>query len=69
MVRADYEATLSMDNWKRLPVNDNQEHSLSFCSVCSINHTQLQEAFPGKSVLNPEQSICLSLPETSNRKA
>ena len=64
IVKAEYEATFSIDNWKRLPVNDKKEHSLSFCSACSTNHTQLQKAFPGKPVFYSEQSISLSLPVT-----
>ena len=64
IVKAEYEATFSIDNWKRLPVNDKKEQSLSFCSACSTNHTQLQKAFPGKPVFYSEQSISLSLPVT-----
>ena len=63
-VRADYEALFSIDNWKRLPANDKKERSLSPCIACSINHIQLQEAFPGKPVFYSKTSISLSLPET-----
>ena len=49
MVRTDYEAFFSTENWKRLSVNK-KEHALSHCTACSTNHMHLQEAFPGKPV-------------------
>ena len=49
MIRTDYEAFFSTENWKRLSVNRNK-HTLSHCTACSTNHMYLQEAFPGKPV-------------------
>ena len=65
MVRTDYEAFFSTENWKHLSVNKKKEHTLSHCTACSTNHMHLQEAFPGKPVFQITSSITLSLPETS----
>ena len=65
MVRTDYEAFFSTENWKRLSVNKKKEHTLPHCTACSTNHVHLQETFPGKPVFQITSSITLSLPETS----
>ena len=65
MLRTDYEALFSTENWKRLSVDNKKEHSLSYCTACSTKHMHLKQAFPGKSVFQVTPCVTLSLPETS----
>ena len=60
MVRTDYEAFFSTENWRRLSDNKKKEHTLFHCTACSTNHMHLQEAFPGKPVFQTKSSITLS---------
>ena len=60
--RLDYEKQFSIENWKALTTEKQQEHSLSNCIACSRNHMELQKTFPAGPVYNSPSYIALSLP-------
>ena len=63
-LRAEYEATFSIENWKKLTTTEKQKHTISNCIECSKEYPQLQQAFPAKPFFRHEVSISLTLPTT-----
>ena len=46
--RLQYESTFSMANWKALPAQEQQKHTLACCQECCNEHQVLQLSFPLK---------------------
>ena len=55
-----------ISDWKKLVPEKKKLYTISNCSECSIKHTKLQQAFPGKPFFKAEPSITLSLPENAH---
>jgi len=52
--RKDYLKTFSTNNWKKMSLEEKQKHSLSKCNACAIEHSDLQNSFPGLPCYEPE---------------